>query len=268
MDVAILSGGYDPIHEGHIESFKAAKRLHDTVIVGCNTDEWLCRKKGFNFMPQSTRIDILKAIRYIDDVVVFDDRDGTAYDLITKVVAMHPINTKIYFCNGGDRCVDNIPEKDICYKLGVDILDGVGGTNKLNSSSDILNSFKRTFYGIDEEYSVTRQWGNFTVLYNKSIKVKILKLNPGKSISLQYHNFRNEYWNVIEGDGIAVLRSPDTHLHKNIVVKEGSTIFVPKKFVHKLTNTSSFCDLCVIEVQTGTYFGEDDIKRFNSDYEI
>lgn len=144
--IVIVSGGFDPIHSGHLALLKEAREiagLDGTVIVGVNSDNWLTKKKGAPFMPIIERINILKAIRYVDDVQTFDDIDGTAINLIKNVRYAYP-NDEIIFANGGDRTSNNIPELAVAEQYNVSYYFGVGGDYKMNSSSWILNKWTST----------------------------------------------------------------------------------------------------------------------------
>lgn len=144
--VVIVSGGFDPIHSGHIALFKGARDLagvDGTLIAGINSDDWLTKKKGAPFMPLSERKAVLSSIRYIDDVQEFDDSDGTANNLIKQVRYAYP-NDMIVFANGGDRTSNNIPELAVAEDYRVSYEFGVGGNYKLNSSSWILEQWKKT----------------------------------------------------------------------------------------------------------------------------
>ena len=133
-NVIIVSGGFDPVHKGHIRMFREAANLGAQVIVGLNSDDWLTRKKGKPFMKFEERKEILEGFKYISQVIPFDDSDDTACDLIEKVNDMYDTDQKIYFANGGDRGKDNVPEVDTCKESGVIMLWGVGG-GKIQSSS-------------------------------------------------------------------------------------------------------------------------------------
>ena len=87
MDVVLVTGGFDPLHSGHLAYFKAAKQLGDKLIVGLNSDEWLIRKKGKPFMPFHERIEIIKGLSVVDEVISFDDSDDTACGAIYKTLA-------------------------------------------------------------------------------------------------------------------------------------------------------------------------------------
>ena len=140
-NVIIVSGGFDPVHKGHIRMFREAANLGHQVIIGLNSDEWLTRKKGKPFMNFNERKEILEAFRYINQVLPFDDSDDTACDLIEKVNDMYDTDHKIYFANGGDRGKDNVPEVDTCKESGVIMLWGVGG-GKIQSSSWLIDGGK------------------------------------------------------------------------------------------------------------------------------
>ncbi len=137
----IVSGGFDPIHEGHIAMIVASVKQSDGVIVLANSDDWLCRKKGKNFYAFNTRRVILQNIKGVIDVIAFDDSDNSACDGIRKARKKYP-NDELVFANGGDRTKDNIPEMPTCRECNVGIVFGVGGENKANSSSWILQKYK------------------------------------------------------------------------------------------------------------------------------
>lgn len=136
----IVSGGFDPIHEGHIEMIKASAQASGGVIVLVNSDDWLRRKKGKNFYTINTRKSILENIKGVIDVLEFDDNDGTANDGIKKAREKYP-DEYLVFANGGDRRKNNIPEIPICQKYNVSLAFGVGGDDKINSSSQLLKKW-------------------------------------------------------------------------------------------------------------------------------
>ena len=138
MKIAVVSGGFDPIHSGHIDYISEAKKNADYLIVALNSDNWLSEKKGKPFMEFSERKQILESIKYVDEVIDFDDSDGSCIGALEKIKNIYP-DTDITFCNGGDRSEDNIPEKDV---KGIKFMFGVGGTNKKNSSSWILKNWQ------------------------------------------------------------------------------------------------------------------------------
>ena len=144
MKIVLATGGFDPIHSGHIEYFNAAKKLGDKLIVGLNSDDWLTRKKGQPFMSWQERATILVALKDVDRVINFDDSDDTAIDAIRKTREIFTAHDTIIFANGGDRNKENVPEMDIRVKyLNVTFVFGVGGETKLNSSSWILSKWEQ-----------------------------------------------------------------------------------------------------------------------------
>ena len=136
--VIVLSGGFDPVHKGHLRMFREASNLSHQVIIGLNSDDWLTRKKGKPFMKFEERKEILEGFKYVNQVIPFDDSDDSACDIIEKVNSMYDTDHKIYFANGGDRGKDNVPEVDTCKESGVIMLWGVGG-GKIQSSSWLIN---------------------------------------------------------------------------------------------------------------------------------
>ena len=137
--VVIVTGGFDPIHRGHIEYIKAASSLGDRLLIGLNSDDWLSRKKGKPFMSWQDRLSVVESIRQVDGVISFDDSDGSAREAIRAVRKMHPL-AHIIFANGGDRTSANIPEMDVADG-NITFAFGVGGDNKLNSSSWIIEKW-------------------------------------------------------------------------------------------------------------------------------
>jgi D-beta-D-heptose 7-phosphate kinase/D-beta-D-heptose 1-phosphate adenosyltransferase len=186
MKIVLVTGGFDPIHSGHIEYFKAARELGDKLIVGLNSDEWLTRKKGQPFMPWIERATIVSALHIVDRVINFDDTDGTANDAIRKAKEIFP-NHEIIFANGGDRTKDNIPEMELLNQyLNLKFVFGVGGEDKKNSSSWILQEWKQP--------KTVRPWGYYRILHDvQGCKVKELTVEPGQSLSMQRHFKRHEF---------------------------------------------------------------------------
>ena len=132
----LVSGGFDPLHSGHIAFFKAAKEL-GTLGVAVNSDDWLIRKKGKYFMNVAERMSIIKELKCVDVAIEFSDKDDTANDAIKMALEVYD---KVVFCNGGDRTKSNIPEMEKWKDDDrVEFKFGVGGDDKKNSSSWILN---------------------------------------------------------------------------------------------------------------------------------
>jgi cytidyltransferase-like protein len=140
-DVVVLSGGFDPMHIGHLRMIQESANMAQIVVVGVNSDEWLMRKKGYVFMPCEERLEMVQGTRGVSKAMEFDDNDNSACDLLRRVRSLWP-NFKVAFANGGDRTSDNIPEIPVAEELGVHLIWGVGG-GKIQSSSDLVNSHPR-----------------------------------------------------------------------------------------------------------------------------
>lgn len=133
MKVAI-SGGFDPIHIGHVRLINSAKELGDKLIVIINNDNWLKKKKGYCFMKEEDRVEIIKNLKAVDEVVLTKHKENT--DDMSVCESLTEIKPDV-FANGGDRKQDNIPEYKICEELGIKMIFNVGG-EKLRSSSDLV----------------------------------------------------------------------------------------------------------------------------------
>ena len=252
MKIVLITGGFDPLHSGHIAYFKSAKTLGDMLIVGLNSDDWLVRKKGAAFMPWNERLCIINNLSMVDEVYTFDDDDGSAKHFIQQARAHYP-DAELIFANGGDRTKDNIPEMDV-VDSNLSFAFGVGGENKMNSSSWILQEWKAP--------KTQRPWGYYRVLHQDGteIKVKELTVNPGCSLSMQRHRYRHEHWFVTEGTAtINTLDTDGNTVMKNFVMKNMQT-YIDKEEWHQLVN-KSHTPLKVIEIKFGEQCDEEDIER-------
>ena len=250
MKIIIVSGGFDPVHSGHIAYFKAAKNLGDKLIVALNSDDWLINKKGKFFMPFNERKTIIENFSFVDSVIDFkDDEKGSATNALIKVKEMYP-NDDIAFANGGDRNKGNISEMSV---EGVEFLFSVGGDDKKNSSSWILKKWQYYF----EE----RLWGSFYNLFeDDQVKVKELIVKPGKGMSFQRHFKRHEIWMVSKGSCIVNYSKDDPENKQNIQLNKFDHYLVPLGELHQITNP--FDETCnIIEIQYGEACVEDDIER-------
>ena len=130
----MVSGGFDPPHIGHIRMFQDAAKWGD-VVVAINSDDWLMRKKGYVFMPWTERAEIIRELTSVEQVVSFNDNDDTA----NQAIKVHRPDA---FANGGDRKKKNTPEMDLCDKLGIQMLWGIGGKDKPQSSSWLVDKLR------------------------------------------------------------------------------------------------------------------------------
>ena len=142
-DIILISGGFDPIHSGHIKLIQDANKKGDVVVL-LNSDEWLRNKKGREFLPFNERKIIMESIKGVIKVIEFDDGDKTCIDGIKKAKSFFN-NKVIKFANGGDRNNNTTPEKAYCDRNNIETLFGIGGDNKSNSSSWILKKWKERY---------------------------------------------------------------------------------------------------------------------------
>ena len=260
----LVTGGFDPIHSGHIEYFKAAKDLSGYLIVGINSDEWLLRKKGYFLIPADERKIIIENLDCVDQVIFFNDSDNSACDAISKSLL---ISDKVIFANGGDRDSENTPEyKAFTSNSNVIFEYSVGGDNKKNSSSWIVNDFLIRFNnsihpkGLENITTVLAPWGSHTSFIDEAgFKVKQLNVDPAGKLSLQKHNHRAEHWIVVRGSAAIQL---DEH---SMTLDQGQYVFIPQNSIHRIENKSSE-ELIIIGVQTGKILEESDIERLDDVY--
>jgi len=249
MKVVIVTGGFDPLHSGHIEYFKAARELGDHLVVGVNSDTWLTRKKGKAFMPFEERCAIIKELDCVNEVIGFNDDDDTACAAIFQVLSTVGSQTKVIFANGGDRTKDNIPE--MIYN-DVEFVFGVGGEDKKNSSSWILKEWSQP--------TTERAWGRYTVLdKGEGWQVKQLEFYEEHALSDQRHFKRSEHWHVVDGVINMFLEDKSGNRTSHLLVP-GDSIDIPVGYWHKAVNLDNK-SAKVIEVWMGQELTEDDIER-------
>ena len=252
--VVLVTGGFDPLHSGHIAYFKEARTLGDHLIVGVNSDEWLTRKKGRPFMSFEERCTIIKELACVDEVIGFNDADDTALNAIGQVLQTKGSSWTVVFANGGDRTNKTTPEYATYGNSNdVEFAWKVGGSNKANSSSWILDEWKTQ--------KTERDWGYWRVLDDKpekGYKVKELVIYPGKSLSDQRHFDRSEDWNILEG---TVEMATEYKGNKNNIVLTSSSVnySIGKQVWHKASNPGNE-NAHILEVQWGKC-NEEDIER-------
>jgi len=250
MNIVLVTGGFDPLHSGHIAYFESAKQLGDKLIVGCNSDAWLERKKGRAFMPITERTTIIQNLRMVDGVILFNDDDGSSVEAVKNVQKLFP-NDQIIFANGGDRTAGNIPEmacKDVIFKFGV------GGDDKRNSSSWILEEWKAP--------KTERTWGYYRVLHKdgQQVKVKELTVNPGQRLSMQRHTDRAEHWFVSQGTATVNTLNTKSDVELLGEFDQFQHIHIDRTEWHQLCNLTEE-PLKVVEIQYGPNCVEEDIER-------
>lgn len=139
MTVAV-SGGYDPLHVGHVRLFERAKKLGDELVVILNNDNWLKKKKGYVFMPERERKEIIEALASVDKVVISSHkRNPDDMSVCAELIKIKPA----IFANGGDRTKKDIPEIAVCEKIGCKMIFAVGRGGKVQSSSWLLEKYNK-----------------------------------------------------------------------------------------------------------------------------
>lgn len=260
MKIILVSGGFDPLHSGHIKLFREAAKLGDILLVGVNSDEWLVRKKGRPFMPFTERVNIVGSLDMVYEAFAFDDSDGSASDAIRIALQRYP-EAHIVFANGGDRTEGNIPEM-VGYE-GQDQVSfefGVGGEDKANSSSWILSEWKSP--------RTERPWGYYRNLHQDgpSTRVKELAVNPGAKLSMQRHKMRSEYWLVTHGVATVMLSETYPEYADEYTVGVHEKIDIPVGTWHQLINDTDEI-VRITEIQYGENCMEEDIERLGVDAE-
>jgi len=247
-----VSGGFDPLHIGHVRLFQAARKLGDGLIVILNNDHWLRSKKGFVFMPQKERAELIRALPFVDKVVFSDHRkddpDGSVARALAKV-------RPAIFANGGDRFSKNVPEVAVCYELGIKMVFNVGKGGKMQSSSWMINASRKP------ASRTVRPWGEYYGWDSgKGWNLKTIYVRPKKRLSLQYHHHREEWWLLVEGDATATVH--DGKKVSTVPLRKGEVFRVGKRQVHRLSSKKGGV---VIEVAYGA-FDERDIVRLHDDH--
>lgn len=248
--IVVCSGGFDPIHSGHLAIINEAYRTHGKkVTILLNSDAWLIAKKGKPFMSAKERRTILENLSAVEEVIEFDDSEGNCCKALEALKVLRP-GKKIIFCNGGDRNAQNIPEMTVS---GIEFAFGIGGDFKMNSSSTILNEWQHRVQD--------RTWGNFRDLFkDNNVRVKELIVSPGSGISYQRHQKRSEFWVVSSGKCKIKYSDKEPDQFKIYDVSEGNSFYIPTTCWHQVYNeTKEECH--IIEVQYGKYSSEDDIER-------
>jgi cytidyltransferase-like protein len=254
MKVVLITGGFDPVHQGHISYIRSAAELGDLLIVGLNSDAWLTRKKSQPFMPMVERRAVVSSIRWVDEVIEYDDSDDSSCAAISIVRSRYP-DADIIFANGGDRGRSNTPELSMLQSdPKLSFVWSVGGDNKANSSSWILKEWKTP--------KTDRAWGYYRVLHQdeRQVKVKELTVDPGKRLSLQKHSKRSEFWFVAHGQASVYTINCSSDIELMGVFGRFQNLWIQNGQWHQLVNDSDE-PLRLIEIQYGENCIEDDIIR-------
>lgn len=253
MKIVAVSGGFDPLHVGHARMFSAAKALGDKLVVIVNNDNWLRAKKGFVFMPENERVELIRHLTAVDEVLL---TDHTENDNDMSVRRSLEVVRPTVFANGGDRGVRNTPEATLCRELGIETVFNVGQGGKVQSSSWMVAD------AIEAAKTSERPWGSFKNHHTApGIHLKTLHVKPGAQLSLQRHRHRSETWVLVTGDAQAVHgTSLEALATIELIINE--PFFVPAGTIHRLASRAGGT---LVEISYGE-FDEDDIERFEDDY--
>ena len=252
----IVSGGFDPLHEGHLEMIKEAAKLGKVLVI-VNTDKFLLAKKGFHLQNESLRSQIMQSLSNVHESIVSIDKDMTVNSTLTKIRKKYP-DQKLIFANGGDRTnTDSVPESLMCKNLNIDMKFNIGG-EKINSSSKIFENAETQFFSsLDplKNIDIKKPWGSYKNLFkNKDFLIKVIIIKPGAELSRQYHEHRKEVWIMLRGKLFLQINN------ESITLLPGDYIGIDKKSIHYAKNYSD-SDAVFAEVQFGDKISEGDIVR-------
>lgn len=250
--VVAVSGGFDPLHVGHVRMFEEARKRGDKLVVIINNDNWLKSKKGFVFMPQQERAEMIRAFPFVDKVILTDHKKDDADRSVCR--ALKKLKPDI-FANGGDRFATNIPEYKLCKKLGIKMVFNVGRGGKVQSSSWMIDAARKP-----ASRSV-RPWGEYYGWDSgKGWNLKTIYIKPKMRLSLQYHHHREEWWLLVSGDAQATIQ--DSAGEHTVPLRKGEVFRVLQKQVHRLSSKRGGV---IVEVAYGD-FDENDIVRLADDH--
>ncbi len=285
--LAITSGYFNPLHPGHIECFELSRSFAwaDELWVIVNSDKQAEMKRGTkSFQDEKFRMKIVEKIQGVDRVFLSIDTDGSVCQSLSFLIEDAKSSGKyseIIFTKWWDRFASEVPEAKILRDAGVRIVDGLGA--KTHNSSDFIKKVQDTAdeKALDTKIaelpkSITeghylevgnRPWGVYYVLENSSLyKVKKIIVEPKKRLSLQSHERRSEHWTVVSWEAVIDIRPVGMEtLEQKRILHTNESVYIPANFLHRLGNDSTV-PLVIIEVQCGSYTGEDDIKRYEDDF--
>ena len=245
-DCVVISGGFDPIHIGHLRMIQESSKLASRLIVIVNSDRFLIEKKGYAFMGINERIEIILGFSEVYRAVESIDDDQTVCKTLEVLAKEESIKV---FANGGDRKNKaDIPETKICKKFNIDMEFNVGGS-KIQSSSSLVSG------------EVHKPWGSYkTFEKGEGYLLKRMSVLPDELLSLQAHNNRAEHWFVVEGTATIECDG------ETKTVEQYESFFIPLGSKHRLSNLS--CNILkVVEVQIGDIISEEDIIRYEDRYQ-
>jgi len=252
-DIVCVSGGFDPLHPGHLALIESAAKYGPVAII-LNSDAWLIEKKGYRVMNWEDRAAILRSIKWVTSVESVNDRDRTVAEALRRIQPK-------YFAKSGDRKPEAMPmaELQACRELGIELLFDI--CPHLPYSSSQIISQRRP-----NEGQVWKPWGSFEVLDERTYpeppnwKVKRLDFACGQKTSLQRHENRSEHFIVVRGK-VKIEVGKNRGAMTEIFGLQHAYINVPLGYWHRITNIDNLYPLTLIEVQMGRECSEVDIMR-------
>lgn len=253
--LVITSGGFDPLHAGHISAFERMAKVGNLLVI-YNNDQWIKRKNEKVFMTSEYRRATLLALKSVFDCMEqCSVTDNHVIKDLCDVLAMYKNEyDRFVFAKSGDRTHENSPEYAWCMANGVEWLEVQSDYPDLHSSK-ILSDWQNT--------KVERSWGHYltTVPYQVDdikFKPKVLVVKPGQSLSLQSHKHRQELWYVYKGYG------KSGPYYKEVEIFPGDSILIEMGEKHQVRNAESRDDLVILEWQIGSVVDESDITRYTT----
>lgn len=206
--IVAVSGGFDPVHVGHVRMFEEARALGDELVVIINNDNWLRAKKGYAFTPEEERMELIRHFPFVDRVVLTRHPEEVADRSVCE--ALEELRPHV-FANGGDRFADNVPERELCTRLGIEMVFNVGG-GKIQSSSELVraahDALTRSFYS----------WGNIrTHETNGSAPMFTLHIEAGQQVDLDDIAPHVRIVILLEGDARITYTDQDGALHNHVL---------------------------------------------------
>jgi len=283
--LAITSMYANPIHPWHIECLELSKNEADELWVIINNDGQAKLKRWVeSFQDEKSRAKVVESLKYVDRSFISIDSDSSvtkSLEFLIKEANNSNKYEQIIFTKWWDRFANEIPEAKICKEYWVKIVDWLW--KKTHSSSDLVNKAanKNDIVAIEKTLSTIplqhqqdryleiwkRPWWIYYVLEDTDeFKVKKLVVTPWTKLSLQSHNKRSEHWVVVSGVANVDIRHPDyADIEQIKVVTENQSVNIPEWYIHRICNNWTI-PLIIIEVQSWTYFWEDDIIRYEDDF--
>ena len=253
-----ISGGFDPIHSGHLNLIDDASKIASVIAI-VNNNDFLLSKKGFIFLDENERLQILSSIDGVDEIFLSIDEDHTVNKSIQYLVDSGK-NIE-FFGNGGDRkSLEDIPEGEVCKNNNIELVFNLGGEKSQSSSALAVSLYDQIQRKNKIANIIEKPWGYYkTFITEGEYLLKKIFVNAGEELSEQSHKYRDEHWIVVSGK-VDVLAN-------NKIIKKvmNDHIFIKKNTKHKIINRYGEPAI-IIEVQTGVILSEDDIIRYNDKY--